>query len=88
MYRRHKHAPATHVEDDFRNLLICPSDVVVSVGDDRGMLAMLYPKQSQNLRVGDFLWAGGSSYRLDDFVCSMGYHRDAVHIYRITEVQD
>lgn len=73
---------------DLRNILICPEDVVLAVGDRPGQLAMIHPHPSQTLQVGDHLRMPGKLYRLEEFVCSMGFHKDSVHVYRITEVCD
>jgi hypothetical protein len=86
MRRRHQYAPAIHVEEDFRNLLICPEDVIVAVGNEPGRLALIHPKPSLTVREGDMIRATGKLYQLAGFVCSMGFHRDEVQVYRITEV--
>lgn len=86
MYRRHKHAPATYRDHDFRNLLICPADVVVKVGEEPGQMALIHPKPSQVVREGDFINDRGSLFRLEGFVCSMGFHRDEIVVYRVVEV--
>lgn len=86
MRRKHQHAPAEYSDYDLRNLLICPEGVIVAVDDRPGRLAMVRVTSGKQLREGDFLRDQGERYRVEEFVCSMGFHRDSIHVYRIRQV--
>jgi len=78
--------PAEFGDYDLRNMIICPEGVQVVVDDRPGRLALIHPGPSQEIQAGDLIRDQGNLYRLDEFVCSMGFHRDEILVYRIVQV--
>ena len=71
-------------ENDLRDAILLGDGVWLTVGEERGQLAMLAEKDYRPMKAGDLVFFEGRGVRLEEPVASMGSARARIGIWRVT----